>query len=129
VKKQTPETFLPGRHGNATNLSLWGKLFNARSIEQAFRSALGQEPEANQADDVEQLKTPNIFRVCAQSVAIMENLINELHISQNPQDLIIRPTFDGITLLEFHRAKEIIAAGESSARAALPEIEYLLNPA
>ena len=59
----------------------------------------------------------------------MENLINELHISQNPQDLIIRPTLDGITLLEFHRAEEIIAAGEASARAALPEIEYLLHPA
>jgi NTE family protein len=129
VKKQTPETFLPGRHGDATNISRWRKLFSARTIEQAFRSALGQEPETTLEEDSGQLKAPNIFRVCAQSVAIMENLINELHISQNPQDLIIRPTFHGITLLEFHRAEEIIAAGESSAREALPEIEYLLHPA
>jgi len=121
--------FLPGRHGDATSISRWRKLFSARTIEQAFRSALGQEPETTHEEDSGQLKAPNIFRVCAQSVAIMENVINELHISQNPQDLIIRPTFDGITLLEFHRAKEIIAAGESSARAALPEIEYLLHPA
>lgn len=129
VKKQAPETFLPGSHGEATNISRWRKLFSARSIEQAFRSALGQEAEDPLRNDSGQPKSPNIFRVCTQSVAIMENLINDLHIRQNPQDLIIRPSFDGITLLEFHRAKEIIAAGESSARAALPEIEYLLNPA
>ena len=129
VKKQAPETFLPGSHGHAKNLSLWGKFFSARTIEQAFRSALGQEPETTAKEDTEQLKAPNIFRVCAQSVAIMENLINELHIRQNPQDLIIRPRFDGISLLEFHRAEEIIAAGESSARAALSEIKYLLHSA
>ncbi len=127
VKKQTPETFIPGRHGHAKSISRWRKLFSANSIEKAFRSALGQETAIREQQDPEQLKAPNIFRVCAQSVAIMENLINELHIRQNPQDLIIRPTFDGITLLEFHRAKEIIAAGESSARTALPEIEYLLH--
>lgn len=127
VKKQTPETFIPGRHGHAKSISRWRKLFSANSIEKAFRSALWQETTTREHEDSEQLKAPNIFRVCAQSVAIMENLINELHIRQNPQDLIIRPTFEGITLLEFHRAKEIIAAGESSARTALPDIEYLLN--
>ena len=59
----------------------------------------------------------------------MENVINELHLRQNPHDLIIRPPLEGITLLEFHRAEEIIAAGEASARAVLPEIEYLLESA
>ncbi len=59
----------------------------------------------------------------------MENVINELHLNQNPHDLILRPALDGITLLEFHRAEEIIAAGEASARAALPKLKYLLNTA
>lgn len=129
VDKQTPETFLPGRHGRAKSISRWRDLFSARTIEQAFRSALGQEPETTAEDVAELLRTPNIFRVCAQSVAIMENRINELHLRQNPHDLIIRPPLDGVTLLEFYRAEEVIAAGEASARAALPEIEYLLNPA
>jgi NTE family protein len=129
IVKQTPETFLPRRHGQGKSISRWRDLFSARTIEQAFRTALGQEPEATPDDIAERLKTPNIFRVCAQSVAIMENLINELHLRQNPQDLIIRPTLDGVTLLEFHRAEEIIAAGEASAKAALPEIKYLLHPA
>lgn len=127
VDKQTPETFLPGRHGHSRNISRWRDFFSARKIEQAFRSALGQETEETTDDTSGLTKTPNIFRVCAQSVAIMENRINELHLRQNPHDLIIRPALEGITLLEFHRAKEVIAAGEASARAALPEIKYLLN--
>jgi len=126
VNKQTPETFLPAMHGRAKPSSRWRDLFSARSIEQAFRAAIGQGLKEDARGD---LKTPNIFRVCAQSVVIMENVINELHLRQNPHDLLIKPSLNGITLLEFHRAKEIMAAGEVSARAALPEIEYLLQSA
>jgi NTE family protein len=129
VVKQTPETFLPPRHGRAKTVSRWRGFFSARGIEQAMRSALGQETEETEVETSEYLKTPNIFRVCAQSVAIMENVINELRLRQNPHDLIIRPHLDGITLLEFYRAEEIIAAGEKATRAALPDIEYLLKPA
>ncbi len=129
VVKQTPETFLPAIHGRDKTVSRWRGLFSARGIEQAMRSALGQEIEETEVEITEYLKTPNIFRVCAQSVAIMENVINELRLRQNPHDLIIRPQLDGITLLEFYRAEEIIAAGEKATRAALPDIEYLLKPA
>ena len=129
VVKQTPETFLPARHGRAKAVSRWRDFFSARGIEQAMRSALGQEIEETEVETTEYLKTPNIFRVCAQSVAIMENVINELRLRQNPHDLIIRPQLDDITLLEFYRAEEIIAAGEKATRAALPDIEYLLKPA
>jgi len=129
VVKQTPETFLPTRHGGSKTISRWRDFFNTRKIEQAFRSALGQETEDSPEETSDTLRTPNIFRVCAQSVAIMENVINELHLRQNHHDLIIRPALEGITLLEFHRAEEIIAAGEAAARAVLPEIEYLLKSA
>lgn len=126
VVKQTPETFLPATHGSSEAVSRWRDFFSPRRIEQAFRSALGQEADNEMANN---RKTPNIFRVCAQSVAIMENVINDLHLHQNPHDLIIRPPLDGVTLLEFNRAAEIIAAGESSATAALPDIHYLLQNA
>ncbi len=129
VVKQTPETFLPTRHGGSKTISRWRDFFNTRRIEQAFRSALGQETEDSIVETSDNLRTPNIFRVCAQSVAIMENVINELHLRQNHHDLIIRPELEGITLLEFHRAEEIIAAGEAAARTVLPEIEYLLKSA
>ena len=126
VSKQTPETFVPAVQGLAKPVSRWRNLFSARTIEQAFRTAIGQGLKEDARGD---LKTPNIFRVCAQSVVIMENVINELHLLQNPHDLLIKPPLSGITLLEFHRAKEIIAAGEASAIAALTEIEYLLQNA
>ena len=126
VKKKLPETFLPAVPGPATSIRRLRELLSARSIERALRTALGQDAKTESQED---LKTPNIFRVCAQSVAIMENVINELHMRQNPQDLFIRPPLDGITLLEFHRAREVIAAGETATRAALPQIEYLLQNA
>ncbi len=129
VEKKTPETFLPSSHGHSRTIKRWRDFFSTSRIEQAFRSVLGHETEESDDDAPDNMKAPNIFRVCAQSVAIMENVINELHLSQNPQDLILRPQLDGITLLEFHRAEEIIAAGEASARAALPEIKYLLKTA
>jgi len=127
VIKQTPETFLPTRHGSSKTINRWRDFFNTRRIEQSFRSVLGQEAEESSNETPDNLKTPNIFRVCAQSVAIMENVINDLHLRQNPHDLIIRPQLEGITLLEFHRAKEVIAAGEASARAVLDDIKYLIK--
>jgi NTE family protein len=127
VIKRSPETFIPAKPGQGKAINRWRDFFSARRIELAFRSALGQETEETEKTSSEPPKTPNIFRVCAQSVAIMENVINELHLRQNPQDLIIRPHLEGVTLLEFHRAKEIIAAGEYAARAALPGIEYLFR--
>jgi NTE family protein len=129
VIKRTPETFLPSRHGESMVISRWRDFFSTRRIEHAFRSALGQATEKSHDEAQDNLKTPNIFRVCAQSVAIMENVINELQLRQNPGNLIIRPQLEGITLLEFHRAKEVIAAGEAATKTVLPEIEYLLNTA
>jgi NTE family protein len=129
VVKQTPETFLPTRHGGSMIINRWRDFFSTRRIEQAFRSALGQEAEDPHEDEPDNLKVPNIFRVYAQSVAIMENVINDLQMRQNPHDLIIRPPLNAITLLEFHRAKEVIAAGEAATRIALPEIRHLLKTA
>ena len=129
VVKRTPETFLPSRHGESMVINRWRDFFSTRRIEHAFRSALGQASEKSHDEAQDNLKTPNIFRVCAQSVAIMENVINELQLRQNPHNLIIRPQLEGITLLEFHRAKEVIAAGEAATKTVLPEIGYLLNTA
>jgi len=129
VAKHSPETFLPSRPRQLKTINRWRDFFSARGIEQAFRTAIGLEDEDADKAHHESQKTPNIFRVCAQSVAIMENVINELHLLQNPYDLIVRPKLEGITLLEFYRAEEIIRAGETATRAALPEIEYLLSTA
>ena len=124
VDKQTPETYLPrsktnGGHG-------WHHdLFSAVGIEQLFRRLVGSGPSPEPPAEANGRKAPGILRVCAQSVAIMENQINALRLASNRHDLILRPRCPGITLLEFHRAAEIIAAGELAARAALPDIQRL----
>jgi NTE family protein len=126
VAKKTRETFLPSSEDRPHHSRGWRNLFTPRKVERAFQVSLreeGQEPPVNS----NQLRTPNIFRVCAQSVAIMENVINDLHLKLSPHDLLIRPKLDGITLLEFHRAEEVIAAGEEATRAVLPRIRQLMS--
>lgn len=125
VDKQTPEAFMPS--SGASGEQSWHRdIFTATGIEQLFRRLLGSSSALEPAAESSDRKVPGIFRVCAQSVAIMENQINSLRLADNHHDLIIRPKCPGITLLEFHRASEIIAAGEEAARAALPEIRHLV---
>lgn len=127
VKKQTPEAFVqPDRDKPATTGSL-REMFSAAGMEQLVRRVMKQpEPPASSQEENSR-RLPTIFRVCAQSVAIMENEINDLRLARNTRDLVIRPNLNGIKLLEFHRAREIIAAGEAAAREALPSIHNLLT--
>lgn len=122
VDKQTPEVFVPRGPGR---LGLYRDVFSATGIEQLVHRLLGSDSQPGSAGETNGRKVPGIFRVCAQSVAIMENQINALRLAENHHDLILRPMCPGITLLEFHRAAEIIAAGEAAARVALPEIQQL----
>ncbi len=125
VQKQTPEAFLPLKHRMQHRSRPLLELFNAHGIEQLARRILGQPDAVDPTSEDNHRKTPNIFRVCAQSVAIMENEINQLRLERNTGDLVIRPQLDGVTLLEFHRAAEIIAAGVSATLAVLPAIRDL----
>lgn len=126
VDKQTPEAFMPGAPpGIEQGRHDW---FSTVGIEQLLRRLFGSGTAPEPAAEANGRKVPGIFRVCAQSVAIMENQINALRLVENNHDLILRPKCPGITLLEFHRAAEIVAAGEEAARAALAEIRQLASP-
>lgn len=127
IVKRTPETFFPSRSGDKKPGNRWRDFTSPRRIEQALRTAMGQEAATTGPAEQDDPRAPNIFKVCAQSVAIMENVINELRLKQTPDDLIIRPALDDITLLEFHRAAEIIAAGEVAARDALSQAKNLVG--
>ncbi len=127
VAKQTPEAFLPFDQTSPQGTRPWRERFTASGIEQLMRRVLKQNDQASTLSEESDRRAPGIFRVCAQSVAIMENEINQLRLERNSRDLIIRPSLNDITLLEFHRAEEIIAAGEASTRAAMPDIHKLLN--
>ncbi|MEZ4483415.1 MAG: patatin-like phospholipase family protein [Syntrophotaleaceae bacterium] len=97
-----------------------------REIWQRGGNRQSTEPE-QQPPHRPKRRPPGIFKVCARSVAIMENQINDLRLEKEAIDLLIRPCLDEISLLDFHRAEEAIAAGEAATRQRLPEILKLLK--
>ncbi len=125
VDKKTPETFLPTTATGSTP-GRRPEFFSAAGIEQLFRRLFGPETFPESPAEVAERKLPGILRVCAQSIAIMENQINALRLAGNHQDLIIRPRCPGVTLLEFHRAAEVITAGEDATRASMHQIRQLV---
>jgi NTE family protein len=125
VAKRAPETYLPLNEPNRGRLERRAQPFTAARVEQIFRRLFVPPLMPEAADELAEPKLPGILKVCAQSIAIMENQINALRLAGNHHDLIIWPKCPGVTLLEFHRAGEIIAAGEQAARHALPEIRQL----
>ncbi|PLY00174.1 MAG: patatin [Desulfuromonas sp.] len=97
--------------------------FNSEWIENTFREVW--QGKNNKSDNRPQpiRKPPGLFRVFAQSVAIMENQINALRIDKDQIDLLIRPELREFRLLEFHRARQIIDRGKEAATAALLQIK------
>ncbi len=127
VEKPIHETYLPPAEAQARTSKRRLPLFNTTRIEKIFgelwraRPFAGRQPPPTKPEK----RPPSIFKVCAQSVAIMENQINELRLQQNHFDVLIRPEFDDLTLLEFHRAAEAIAAGEKATQDARSDLAHL----
>ncbi len=119
VRKASAETYLPSpADEKSEDRGYLAQLFNAERVESILRDILGRNgsEEKNGKDPVRrERKPPGIFRICAQSVVIMENEINQLRLERNNIDLLIRPDLKHIALLDFHRAAEAIQAGEKAA--------------
>jgi NTE family protein len=126
VDKTDHEAYLPAPKpdNNGGSKSLLGKLRSER-IESLWQDIFGKKTShGNEANNRER-KPPHIFRVFAQSVAIMENQINDLRLEKDHIDILIRPDLAGINLLEFNRADEIIRAGAAAAEKLLEKIRAL----
>ncbi len=95
--------------------------FTPEWVEKTFRDVWTTGNNARKEKNSRQnnRKPPGIFRVFAQSIAIMENQVNSLRLDKDRIDLLIRPDFQDITLLEFHRAGEIIDIGKKATAEAL----------
>ena len=66
---------------------------------------------------------PSYFEVLSNSLDIMEDRITRMRLAGDPPDVLLRPTLSDYTWLDFHRAKEAIAAGWACAEAARPILE------
>ena len=63
---------------------------------------------------------PSYFEVLSNSLDIMEDRITRMRLAGDPPDVLLRPVLTDYTWLDFHRAKEAIAAGWACAEAARP---------
>jgi NTE family protein len=127
VCKASAETYLPPDDAdNGGSKGHRSELFNAARVESILMDILGRNGNGKKTvKDNSQRKPPSLFRVCAQSVVIMENQINQLRLERNDIDLLIRPELKSIALLDFHRAKEAIQAGETAAVAVIDRFRTL----
>ncbi|AMV72998.1 patatin-like phospholipase RssA [Desulfuromonas carbonis] len=118
------ETYLeatPEQQGQGS----WREIFTAQGVERLFREIWpgnGKEKKPAESPPERERKPPGLLKIFTQSIAIMENQINDLRLAQNHIDLLLRPHFDGFNLFEFNRAEEAIRAGEAEARKRLPAI-------
>lgn len=126
VDKSDHEAFVPAPPPgqNDKPKSLLDKLRSER-IESLWQDIFTKKPSHGNDTSTRERKPPHIFRVFAQSVAIMENQINDLRLEKDHIDILIRPDLAGVNLLEFNRADEIIKAGEDATLKLLEKIRAL----
>lgn len=121
VEKRPTETSLPTKnHSNGKTPLL--SVFNSGSVERLFREIWPGRDQEEPITVEAGRRPPNILRVCAQSIVIMENQINSWRLSRYDADVLIRPDLNGLNLLDFHRADDIIEAG---VQATLPLVEKI----
>lgn len=72
-------------------------------------------------------KLPSMLDVVATSINIMQVRISRSRMAGEPPDVIVSPRLAHLGLLDFHRAKEAIEAGERAVEAALPSLSVLFN--
>ncbi len=72
-------------------------------------------------------KLPSILEVVANSINIMQVRVTRSRMAGDPPDAIVAPRLAHLGLLDFHRAKEAIEAGERAVEAALPGLRVLFE--
>ncbi len=81
-------------------------------LRHASRVALARWTKSNAT-------TASIFDVLAQSLRLFENQITRTRLALEPPDLLVQPPVGTLQTLEFHRAREAVAAGDAAMEEAL----------
>jgi len=77
------------------------------------------------ARDEDETRLPSILEVVATSLSIMQVRVTRSRMAGDPPDAIVAPRLAHLGLLDFHRAKEAIEAGERAVETALPGLKAL----
>lgn len=70
----------------------------------------------------------SIFRIVARTIGIMTKQLRAQKLAQAPPDLVLYPDLRNVGLMDYDLIDVCLAAGESAARAALPQIAEMLAP-
>lgn len=70
---------------------------------------------------------PNLFEAIAGSINITQDRITRSRMAGDPPDILLSPTLSHIGLLEFYRADEAIAEGETCVQRMLPVINHIFD--
>ncbi len=70
---------------------------------------------------------PSLFGVMVSALGIMQDRLTRSRLAGDPPDIHIKPKIGDIGLLEFEKAREIIARGEDAAIKALPDIRDAMH--
>jgi NTE family protein len=79
------------------------------------------------ARDEDEPRLPSILEVVATSLSIMQVRVTRSRMAGDPPDAIVSPRLAHLGLLDFHRAKDAIAAGELAVETALPGLNALFS--
>ncbi len=71
--------------------------------------------------------TPGLFNVIASSINIMQDRITRSRLAGEPADIVLTPRLNHIGMMEFGRAKEIIAEGDLCVQRMESVIEHRLG--
>lgn len=75
----------------------------------------------------DETKPPSMLDVVASSIDIMQVRISRSRMAGDPPEVIVTPRLARLGLLDFHRAKEAIEAGNRAVEAALPSLRALFE--
>ncbi|MGF1609019.1 MAG: patatin-like phospholipase family protein [Kiloniellales bacterium] len=71
--------------------------------------------------------TPSLLNVLASTLNIVQDRVTRSRLAAEPPDLNIIPRLSDVGMLDFHRAKEAMRAGEAAIRQAEPEIREAMT--
>lgn len=68
--------------------------------------------------------TPPILEIILSTISIYERRLSEISIREAGDLMVVKPALAGIEILDFHKGRQAIAAGEAAMRALLPGISF-----
>lgn len=74
-----------------------------------------------------EVNSPSLFGVMVQALGIMQDRMTRSRLAGDPPDIHIKPQIGHIGLLEFEKAKELIAIGEEATEKLMPEIKAAMR--